>query len=366
LTRAAELMAEETVFGSGATPAVALCDDALAHVGDRVDLRARVLGALVYARATMESSSPELAELATSAAELAYQVGDPTSLCRALVARGVVLLAGYEADELHSVGRRLEEVSADLPEAWISSWAQRFVGQACLQRGDRDGFDVAHRALTAIGSERRHTTAAGWAAAWDGMTALLDGRLDDVEGHTTAILERGGSHPNYTNAFTAQLFYLRRAQGRLAEILPVLEEAVATNPLILGFRVALAVSCADLGDLDQARAHFEVAAADDFAAVPRDLAWSGALTLLCDIAYALGDAPRASVLRGLLEPYSGQLIVAATGVACPGAADRYLGELSLVEGKTDEGRAELERAVALERRIGAPLLIAQTEALLHL
>jgi predicted ATPase len=354
LARAAELMAEETVFGSGSAPAVRLCDDALEQAGDRVDLRARVLGALVYARATMESSSPELAELAGSAAELAYQVGDPTSLCRALVARGVVLLAGPDVDELHAVGERLEAVSADLPEAWISSWAHRFVGQACLQRGNRDGFDVAHRALTTIGQERRHTTAAGWAAAWDGMVAMLDGALDDVEEHTAAILDRGGSHPNYTNAFTAQLFYLRRAQGRLGEIVGVLEDTVAANPLILGFRVALATTYADLGDADGARRHFEVAAGDDFARVPRDLAWSGALALLSDAAFALRDADRAVLLQELLTPYAGQLIVAATGVACPGAADRYLSQLSQVLGHDDTAREELARAVALEASVRQP------------
>ena len=220
-----------------------------------------------------------------------------------------------------------------------------------LQRGDRDGFDVAHRALTAIGTERRHTTAAGWAAAWDGMTAMLDGDLDRVEEHTTAILERGGSHPNYTNAFTAQLFYLRRAQGRLGEIVGVLEDTVATNPLILGFRVALATSYAATGDLDAARKHFEVAAADDFAHVPRDLAWSGALTLLSDVAFALGDGDRASTLQELLAPYAGQLIVAATGVACPGAADRYLGQLSQVLGDDAVANDELARAEALEASV---------------
>ncbi len=84
LVRAAELMAEETVFGAGTAPAVPLCEEALAVVGDdRPDLRARALGALVYARATMESSSADLGELAATAAEAGRAVGDAGTRSRA-------------------------------------------------------------------------------------------------------------------------------------------------------------------------------------------------------------------------------------------------------------------------------------------
>jgi hypothetical protein len=268
------------------------------------------------------------------------------------VAQGVVLLSGPDVDGLHAVGRELVEVASGRPEAWIQNWAYRFVGQASLQRGDMAGFRAAHKELARLGDERRHTTAAGWSAAWDGMQAMIEGRLDDVEAHTTDILGRGGSHPNYTNAFTAQLFYLRRAQGRLAEIMPVLVDVVDTNPGIVGFRVALATACADTGDMVGARTHFEIAATGGFAHVPRDLAWTGALGLLTDVCVALDDRVRAPQLSALLAPYGGQLIVAATGVACPGAVDRYLGELAAVEGRRDEARRLHDRAVVLERSIG--------------
>jgi hypothetical protein len=157
---------------------------------------------------------------------------------------------------------------------------------------------------------------------------------------------------NYANAFTAQLFYLRRAQARQAELEPVLVDAVRDNPLIAGFRIALMTTYADLGRLDEARSQFEVLAADDFASVPRDLAWSGALTLLCDTCAAIGDAPRADILNALLVPYRGQLIVAATGVACPGGADRFLAKLARTAGRDDDAHAfdaaadKIERALA--------------------
>lgn len=366
LVRAAELMAEETVFGAGTAPAVPLCEEVLARVGDdRPELRARTLGALVYARATMESSSASLAEMAATAADAGRAIGDAHTRSRALVAQGVVLFASADVDALSAVGAELVEVASERPEAWIVSWGHRFVGQACLQRGDLAGFIAAHGELSRLGRERRHTTAAGWAAAWDGMRAMLDGRLDEAEAHTVAIVELGGSHVNYANAFTAQLFYLRREQGRLAEILPALLDAVAANPGILGFRVALATTYAALGQLDAAREHFDIAAIDEFAGVPRDLAWTGALTLLADVCAALDDQAAAAVLTELLMPYTGQLIVAATGVACPGAADHYLGMLAATMGRPDDARAHFETAIALERRVAAPLLIARTESALN-
>ena len=352
LVRAAELMAEETVFGSGSAPAVELCATALAAVPpDREELRARVLGALAYARATMETATPELEDLAASAVALAREHGDPATRSRALVGQGVTLLAGPDVDGLRAVGDELLDVVRDLPEAWILSWGLRLAGQAALAGGDTDRFHEAHAELTRLGTERRHTAAAGWAAAWDGMCAIARGDFDAAEAHAVAIVERGGSHVNYTNAFTAQLFYLRRAQGRQAELESVLVDAVAANPLIAGFRIALTVIYSDLGRLDEARSQFDVLAADDFVSVPRDLAWSGGLTLLSDTCAAIGDAARAQTLLDLLLPYRGQLIVAATGVACPGAADRYLAKLAATVGRDDDAAAFATAADDIERAL---------------
>lgn len=350
LVRSAELMAEETVFGSGSAPAVELCAIALDAIPPgREELRARVLGALAYARATMETATPELEELAASAVTLARQHGDAATRSRALVGQGVTLLAGPDVDGLRAVGEELLEVARAEPEGWIVSWGLRLAGQAALARGDVDGFHHAHAELSRLGTERRTTSAAGWSAAWDGMCATVRGDYDAAEAHAVAIVERGGSHVNYTNAFTAQLFYLRRAQGRLAEVEPILVDAVSTNPGIIGFRVALMVTLADLGRLDEARSQFEVVAADDFKSLPRDLAWSGALTLLCDTCVAVGDAPRGDALTQLLLPYRGQLIVAATGVACPGAADRFLSKLAAIAGRDEDVREFAATAEKLER-----------------
>ncbi len=275
-----------------------------------------------------------------------------------------MLLASPDADALYAIGSELVAVAQERPEAWILTWGHRFVGQACLRRGDLGGFIAAHTELARIGNERRHTTAAGWSAAWDGLRAMLEGRLDEAEAHTVAIVELGGSHVNYANAFTAQLFYLRREQRRLAEVEPVLADAVAANPGIVGFRVALAITYADLGQLDAARQHFEIAASDDFARVPRDLAWTGALTLLAEVCAELGDRDRAALLVDLLAPFAGQLIVAATGVACPGAADRYLGMLAAAIGRPEDARHHYEAARILEDSVGAQLLVARTDAAL--
>src|SRR5205823_1125386 len=95
-------------------------------------------------------------------------------------------------------------------------------------------------------------------AMWRSLRATLDGRFGDAEVFAAEMLQRAPDEINFHNTFAAQLFLLRRDQGRLAEIKDVLREAVQTAPRLVGFRAALA--------LTDAERHFEVAVALEEAA----------------------------------------------------------------------------------------------------
>ena len=62
----------------------------------------------------------------------------------------------------------------------------------------------------------------------------------------------------------------------------------------------------------------------------------------------------------LLLAYQGQLIVVSWGVACLGAADRYLGMLEATMGAVSEAEAHYAAALTLEERATAPSQAART------
>lgn len=135
---------------------------------------------------------------------------------------------------------------------------------------------------------------------------------------------------------------------------------VAANPGIVAFRCGLALIHAEAGELELAREHLAVLAADGFAAVPRDASWTTSLLGLSEVAAEIGDVQAAATLAGFLEPYAGRLLLATKGLACLGSADRLLGRLAATLGRWEEAESRFQAAERLERGVGSRLLLART------
>jgi tetratricopeptide (TPR) repeat protein len=153
------------------------------------------------------------------------------------------------------------------------------------------------------------------------------------------------------------MLYLRREQGRLAELEPAIRAFGEQYGAIPGWRAALAHVLAELGQEAEARREFEVLAADGFTGLPRDMAWLVSVTALSETCAALRDARRAAMLYELLLPYADRAIVA---VACYGAAARNLGVLATILGRWTEAARHFEQALDLNRRMGARPWVART------
>jgi DNA-binding NarL/FixJ family response regulator len=149
------------------------------------------------------------------------------------------------------------------------------------------------------------------------------------------------------------MFSLRREQGRLGELAPLVEHFVRATPAAATWRPGLAVIYAELGRCEEARAELEALAADDFGALPRDALWLMCMPYLTDVCAFLEDAARAAVLYRLLAPYDGRNIVVGPSIACYGAAARYLGILSATMNRWDEAAHHFEAAIAMNQRQGA-------------
>ena len=68
----------------------------------------------------------------------------------------------------------------------------------------------------------------------------------------------------------------------------------------------------------------------------------------------------AAIVYPELEPLAGANVMIGHLVACYGAADRYLGMLAATLGEAERAEEHFERAMELNRRMGAPTWVAHT------
>jgi tetratricopeptide (TPR) repeat protein len=230
------------------------------------------------------------------------------------------------------------------------------------RRADRAGVDVELAALERLADGLRQP-AQYWAVAtqWV-MVALLEGRFADAEALAADALDRGGAAERWNAmvSYRLQLFVLRRAQGRLAELKLVMERSVHEFPALLRFRTALAHLHAELGHEAQARALFDELLARDLAREHIDAEWLFSIALLPDVCSRLGDRSAAATLHTLLLPFADRYAQAPVEASF-GCVARGLGVLATVLGRHDEAVAHLEAAIEIERRMRARPWIAHAQ-----
>ncbi len=161
-------------------------------------------------------------------------------------------------------------------------------------------------------------------------------------------------------AMGVQMFTIRREQGRLAEIAPVIQHFLNKQGAAAAWRPGLDLIYADIGELDKARREFELLAADRFAAIPRDALWQTSLTYLAETCCALDAVDDAEVLYELLLPYRDLAVVVGNASVCLGATDRYLGQLASIMSRWDDAITHFERAIELDLCMSARVWLAHS------
>jgi DNA-binding CsgD family transcriptional regulator len=190
---------------------------------------------------------------------------------------------------------------------------------------------------------------------------LCDGRLEEAEtraqhSHEWSRLLTGS---DAAGIYGIQMFNIRREQGRLAELAPVIRILAADAERGGPWRPGLASVLVELGmDAEATRELARVV--EDGLDVFRESLWLGALVYLTDACAALGDEATAALVYPELEPFTGTNVMIGHLVACHGSADRYLGMLATTLGAWDRAEAHFESAMELNRRMGALTWLAHT------
>jgi class 3 adenylate cyclase/tetratricopeptide (TPR) repeat protein len=346
-----------------APAAIRLFEETLEIIGpDDSRLRASILSGLSYA-STYGGARNRGLEYARQAVAMARRLGDPEPLAAGLNGMcGALQSPEHASQRLVYASEMLEAAKAANSVFWLvyALWWQAY---SALEIGDTITAKRGIAEYANTEETKRNQLHLCTLKYLQACEACLEGRFEDFErvASETIAIGRNFDVENAAGIFGVQMFTLRREQGRLREVEPMLRHFVQTPEGTSAWRPGLALIYSELGRPEQARAEFEQLTQDDFADLPHDAKWLFCLSYITDVCAFLGDATRAAILYDLMLPYKAINVLIASGAACCGSASRYLGALATTMGRWDEAERHFEDALAMNSNMGARPWHAHTQ-----
>jgi DNA-binding CsgD family transcriptional regulator/tetratricopeptide (TPR) repeat protein len=340
--------------------AVGLLEEAATTLGEgHPKLRVGLLSGLARAL-DMQGQQGRGAIVRTNAIAFARRLDDRLGLAKVLVraywSRGSTPIE--EILEMLTEAKALGEELGDTEiQAEAMSWrVPTFVAVGDISSARREG-----RALREMAESTAQPFILHVAEHYGSAIALADGRLHEAEAaaHRSQHAGRLMTGRDASGTYGIQMFSLRREQGRLAELAPVIRILSAGERKRGPWRPGLASLFVELGMQEEAKrelAHIAEEGLEQF----RESLWLAALTYLTDACSALRDQAVAAMVYRELEPLAGTNVMIGHLVACYGAADRYLGMLAATLEEWGRAEQHFEQAVALNRQMGVSTWLAHT------
>ncbi len=353
---------EEACWRPGFTDqgAVELLEEASLALGEGdSELRVMLLAGLGRAHAFLgdyKASAAVRARATAMARRLDDRIGLVTVLVRSYWSRGDGSLE--ETLEMLAEARDLAD---GMGEGELQTEAMEWRVAGLIALGD---LSTAQRELAEVHElaiRMRQPFTVHVAEHYASTLALCFGRLAEAEAaarrsHEWSRLLTGR---DASGIHGIQMFGIRREQGRLAELAAVTRLLADGDQPSSAWRPGLAALLAELGMDEEARRELARVKQEGLDGLRSSL-WVGSLTYLTDASAVVGDEALAELLYPELASLAGGTVVIGHGVACYGAADRYLGLLASTLG--DHGRAveHFEQALAINSEMGATTWLAHT------
>ncbi len=333
---------------------------AMLEPGDSV-LRVRLLAHLARAGQGL-APDDEIMVLLDDAVGMARRLGDPRALVESLRTRlsfdrGPERIQGRIEliDEMLDLARRIDD--KPLVMELLAFRVYDAVALGDLESWERD-LSTHQRLADEIGEPFYTYNVRAMRTA----QAVNAGQFEQAEALALDALQCGQrlGVNNVEGVLGVQMFTIRREQGRLHEVAPLVKHFVDERGVGAAWRPGLALIYSDLDQLPAAQGEFERLAADDFAGIPRDSLWQTCICYLAEVCGRLGDEKRATILYGLLLPYADLTVVLGNATICLGATSRFLGQLATLLGRWDTAEAHFEHALTLNARMEATPWVAHT------
>jgi DNA-binding CsgD family transcriptional regulator/tetratricopeptide (TPR) repeat protein len=340
--------------------AVELLEDAASALSDdQSELRVGLLAGLARAL-DFQGDHTRATVVRTNAIAMARQLDDRAGLATVLM-RSYWSLGASSLEEVLEMVTESRDLGEQLGNTEIRAEAMAWRAPTFVALGDMESARREVAALRETAEQTAQPFMLHVAHHYGSALALCDGRLAEAEllAHRSHDWSRLLTGRDPSGTYGIQMFSLRREQGRLAELAPVVRILAGESSRDGPWRPGFVALLAELGMEAEARRELELIAAgglDPF----RESLWLTALTYLTDASSALGDKAMAATVYAEFEPLSGTNVMIGHLVSCYGAADRYLGMLAATLGESDSAAAHFDRAMELNRGMGAETWLAHT------
>ena len=182
------------------------------------------------------------------------------------------------------------------------------------------------------------------------MLTIRAGRFDEAEKEAKLCAELGeaAGDPDALGWYGAHLVAIRWFQGRLDELLPLLDQLVHDSSLSTvdnSYFAARAVAAAVAGDDRKAAASLARLVGPGLAELPRSSTWMVTMNGVAEAAYRLRDAETAAQVYELLSPFADLPVMASLAVACFGSTHYALGIAATAMGEPERAVWHLHTAI---------------------
>jgi tetratricopeptide (TPR) repeat protein len=320
--------------------------------------RLRVELAVAIARAWGYGYQPKRArEFAAEAVNSAEAAADPTLMAAALDAQ---LIASWGPDDLATrleITSRLEDTTAHISDVDVQMTAHLWRLTTALECLDVPTMRRQLRGLDRLATESGSPRVQFFAAARRAMHALLIGDNDEAERARRAAVA-AGYEANEPDAYAIEHALAGAIARQSGDVARMLAEAPAYEDFGLREGVAsIAAEGAQLwtqaGELDRARRILHQLAGADFSQVRRDVDWLLTVTVLTEVAAAVGDRDLAAHAIELLVPYAGRGVSNGGAVTFGGVVDHYLALAAATIGDHEAASRWFGSALQAYERVGA-------------
>jgi DNA-binding CsgD family transcriptional regulator/tetratricopeptide (TPR) repeat protein len=340
--------------------AVELLEEAAATLGDgdsalRVGLLAGLARALDF-----QGDYTRGAVVRTNAVAMARHLQDRVGLATVLM-RSYWSLGASSLEEILEMLTEARDLGDELGNTEVRAEAIAWRTPTFVALGD---LESARGEAALLRETAERTAQPFWlnvAEHYRSALALCAGQLAEAEALALRAHEWSGllTGRDATGIYGIQMFSVRREQGRLAELAPVIRILAGEGGRKGPWRPGLVALLAELGMEAEARRELAAIVAEGVGGY-RETLWLTSLTYLADACTALADEATAALVYPELEPLAGANVMIGHLVSCYGAADRYLGMLAATLGDSERAEEHFEHALQLNRRMGAATWLAHT------
>jgi class 3 adenylate cyclase/tetratricopeptide (TPR) repeat protein len=320
-----------------------------------------MLLALLAGELTFSGDYARVSALAEEALEGARAMSEPRRLAHVLYhVCNSQLGSADTAQRLWELTTELGELADELADPLLQWGASQWRVVSALQLGEMEalahGIIRSHYIAEEVGQP-----ALRWPPAYyKSSQHQFYGQLEEAEAATLAAAGIGheSGQADAMMIVGVQLFAIRYEQDRLSELVDIVAQRVAESPGLPTLQATLAFTYSELGRLEEAKAIFDKAAADDFASLPFDVGWINGLARYAELAARLKATGPAAVIYDKLLPYRDHIVTSIFTVS--GSVERTLGILAAALERWDVAEQHFSAAAEIHERLGAKLFLART------